>query len=256
MTNEIEIVQEHNGAFAMFDGAIKEVRKLDVIGVDTVVALGKLSMRTLAKCLQEQDIEGAIDVLDQVDTVDHYVRKLLRRGKTSLLAANTMSASHMDNLRFLGGYFDPRIETTAVPVTDTDKDRITRSDLERWNLPPSTVQNWRYLSRMPDEEYEAWKAPYLDGGVEKGQLLYIYHLITRLSPKSPSAPRTEASLELKPMAKLVWIEADKLDMALQSWVEEVSIGDTSQRQLVAVVEKLRKVNNRIIAAVQQNGELF
>jgi len=101
-------------------------------------------------------------------------RFCLYGGKTHAnytLGVNTMAVAHVRGLRDTGRELsvhmsvDGDSKSSASRSTATRKEPIIHlDDLEKYNITPGKYQLWKALSDIPDDKFESYLAPYLDGG--------------------------------------------------------------------------------------------
>lgn len=247
MTNALDLyVEGRNG-----------IRALDIPlpNKETYVAMTTYVINHVLADLQENNTKGAVDTVDRLKAMQQYIVAKVRRQEADLTTANMMEAIRQRSIREIGKWLQENVGNPGQYRQSSGEPIVGLPE----GIDDHQSSRWQRVAQVSDEKFEEFLYPYIHRDGNNLPQLYFNQLLSYARPpREPglSIPRIEPPLTLKPAARLVWIGADKLEMALQSWVEEVSVGDTSQHQLVAVVEKLRKVNNWIITAIKQNGELF
>lgn len=263
MTDELAISESHNYAFDMFTQAQSEVRKLNIPNKQAVIDLCQASMRMLASQLTDNDFAGAADTLNKIDAFEKYMRSIPRTYADYTWNVNKMADTHVRGLRMTGGELRKHIAPATKDGQPADQEIeliepiIKERELEsKYNIRYQTYQQWRQLSLIEEFKFNAFLAPYLDGGVDKGMVLFWWHVYTHFRPSSPSEPSTYAPSSLTGVARETYIKAKELNVLIQSWVQEIGKGHESRGNIVLVVDQLRPLPEAIVKAAKQVGEQY
>jgi hypothetical protein len=245
----------NNNAIEIFANAAREVRDLDIPSKQAVEALTRSALRMVALDLSNNNIQGAIDTKEKLQAVENYIKAKVGQQQADLITQNVVAAGRLRIIREVGKWLDENIGP-GQPKKELSYDTtILLPDL---GISRDESSRWQQVAELPDDEFEAWLQPYLDGNVSKGEELYFSRLLKHVQPpKEPSEPTSNgAPLSMQPHINAVYCWARDGANILQTYVEEVGKGETPQRQIAFVIEQLSSLQKEIETAKRQSGELY
>jgi hypothetical protein len=247
----------NNNAIEIFANAAREVRDLDIPSKQAVEALTRSALRMVALDLSNNNIQGAIDTKEKLQAVENYIKAKVGQQQADLITQNVVAAGRLRIIREVGKWLIDNIPHEGGQPKKEPLPRVTvlTSDL---GISRKTSDTWQQVAELPDDEFEAWLQPYLDGNVSKGEELYFSRLLKHVQPpKEPSDSTSNgAPLSMQPHINAVYCWARDGVNVLQTYVEEVGKGETPQRQIAFVIEQLSSLQKEIETAKRQSGELY
>jgi hypothetical protein len=233
---------------AVYDAAIHKTYELDIPDKARAEALGQALLKEVAFCLQEDNIQGAIELKNKMGASLKYIQGLVKHKKIDLLTYNTLASYDLRSTRDIGGWLDVHIDHTP----GNPKREYTWAIVE---IPHQTGLEWILVSRMGAERFEEWIAPYLDGNVDKWEQLYYQRLFNHLRPKGEPT-LSDAPITLLPSALAVYIGTRNLKEYLQTFVEDAGKGDIPVAQIRFIGEQIIELNKVMNDSLKQVGELY
>jgi hypothetical protein len=259
MTDELKVIDsDKNFTFDLLVNAQKEARKLNVPSIEAVEDLCKTAMRMLAADLENNDFAGATDILNKVGAFEKYLRSIPKTHANYTLNVNTMAATHVRGLRDTGrklkNHMAPESWQPNSSVKSLEEPMIHESDLEKYNITRNKYGFWRRLSDIPDDKFDSYIAPYIDGGVEKGMILYWTNLYNHFY-STPSTP-DELPIAMTPAMAKIYRAVRDLYAAIDGGVEDIAKGETPITQPRYILEYWKKLPEKMAHFKSTTKELY
>jgi hypothetical protein len=252
-------------ALELFDHATKAVHGTGIITKEEIEVYGHMAMQAVDIALKQNDFRSAIDAMEKTKAIEDYVISQIARKRVTVANANRMVVVVFKIIRDIGWWLDENLEDSGRTKKYSDyRSEIAVLDkpkfyLEELEISAISSHRWQKIARMPEEEFEAYIAPFLKVDKDdRDALLSVTKLLSHLSLKKEGSKEKGVEVVEKPDIKMthfgrdIYDEIHKLETNLLYWLVTISDKDKMTVRELLFLGKIMDEHRRFMGGVMKD----